>query len=78
METIGISALTLILGVFGGGFFVLKFMAPKTETKWDDKALDVIEGVANHLELDPDQLAAKSYGKLKKELIVNQVKKGLK
>jgi hypothetical protein len=77
LETIGVSALTLVLGIFGGGFFVLRFAAPRTETTWDDKALDVIEGVANYLELDPDELAAKSYGNLKKKLIINQVKKGL-
>ena len=69
MEIFGIGLITLILGALGGGFIALKVIAPRTEAKWDDKILDVIEGVTNHLELDADDLAATSLGKLKKQII---------
>lgn len=75
IEVLGVGLLTLVLGVLGGGFLALRLFAPRTETQWDDRLVDVVEGVANHLELDPDELAKKSYGKLKKAVVFETVKR---
>ena len=69
MELFGISVISLVLGIIGGGWLALKGLAPKTEAKWDDSIVDVIEGIANTLEVDPDELAKKSLGKLKDKTI---------
>jgi len=69
MELFGISVISLVLGIIGGGWLALKWFAPKTEAKWDDSIVDVIEGIANTLEVDPDELAKKSLGKLKDKTI---------
>ena len=68
MEILGISAVVIALGVAG---YVWKFRKTVTDTipgKTDDKVLDTIEGVAETLEVDVDELAKKSRGRLKKEL----------
>jgi len=69
MEIIGISAITLGAGIAGGIFLGAKWLAPKTDTKWDDKAVDIIEGAANMLGVSPDDLAERSTGKLKEEVV---------
>ena len=60
-----------------GGFIIgaalvwifLKTVAPKTETKWDDKIVDIIEGMAAESNIDIDEIAKKSTGKLKEQII---------
>ncbi len=60
-----------------GGFIIgaaliwilLKTIAPKTETKWDDKIVDIIEGMAAEADIDIDEIAKKSTGKLKEQII---------
>lgn len=69
MEIFGASVLTLAIGLLGGLWFALKFLAPKTEWEWDDRIVDIVEGAAETLNVDPDELAKKSTGKLKKVLI---------
>ena len=69
MEIMGISLITLGLGVLGGAFLALKWLAPKTEAKWDDSVLDVVEGACGTLGVDPDELAKKSLGRLKKKVV---------
>jgi len=69
MEVFGISILSLVLGVLGGAFLGLKWLAPKTEAKWDDSIIDVVEGVAETMGVDPDELAGKSLGRLKKKIL---------
>lgn len=69
ISLLGVPLLTLGLGVLGGGYLALKFIAPKTEAKWDDQILDVVEGAADTLGVDPEELAKKSAGRLKKKLI---------
>jgi hypothetical protein len=60
---------SVVVAVLAGAFLALKAAAPKTKTEWDDKVVDVIEGIAKELGVDPDELAAKSVGKLKKEVV---------
>jgi len=69
MEIFGISILTLILGLLAGGFLGLKWLAPKTEAKWDDSIIDVVEGACDTLGVDPDELAKKSLGRLKRKVL---------
>lgn len=69
MEIFGISILTLILGILAGIFLALKRVAPKTEAKWDDSIIDTVEGVCDTIGVDPDELAQKSLGKLKRKVL---------
>jgi len=50
-------------------WIMLKVIAPKTETKWDDRIVDIIEGMASEANLDLDEIAKKSTGKLKEQII---------
>jgi hypothetical protein len=58
-----------VVSILAGAFLTLKAVAPKTETKWDDRIVDVVEGIAKELGVDPDELASKSVNKLKKEIV---------
>lgn len=69
MEIMGISVITLVLGVLAGAYMAVKWIAPKTETKWDDSIIDVIEGACDTLGVDPDELAKKSLGRLKRKVL---------
>ena len=69
MEVFGFSILSSVLGLLGGGWLALKFLAPKTKWEWDDRIVDIIEGEAETLGVDPDELAKKSTGRLKKTII---------
>ncbi len=67
---------TLYTSGFGGfvlgaslAWILLKIVAPKTETKWDDKIVDIIEGIALEAGIDIDEVVKKSTGKLKQEII---------
>ncbi len=50
-------------------WIMLKVIAPKTETKWDDRIVDIIEGMAAETNIDIDEIAKKSTGKLKEQII---------
>jgi len=64
-----LSITTIVLGVLGCVFLITKRIAPKTETKWDDHLVDVIEGISETVGVDPDEAAKRSAGKLKKRII---------
>lgn len=68
-DLFGIPLITLAIGAIAGLFLALKWLAPKTEAKWDDSIVDVVEGACDALGVDPDEVAKRSLGKLKKKVI---------
>lgn len=69
MEVMGISVLTIALAVLAGIYLGLKFIAPRTKVEWDDSIIDVVEGAADVLGVDPEELAKRSLGKLKAKVV---------
>lgn len=63
-----INLIQIIIGFLGGGYLTLKIIAPRTKTKKDDHLLDTIDGICNEFNIDPDIMAKKSLGRLKKKL----------
>lgn len=49
-------------------WLILREVAPKTKWDWDDDVLNVVEGLIEQAGYDPDALAKKARGKLKKRL----------
>lgn len=73
MEFFGITLdwyfiLTIILGFVGVIWDNRRKIAKATETKADDRVVDILEGLCDSLSIDADAAAAKAKGKLKKEL----------
>lgn len=66
---------TIIAGLLGVAWLGLQFIKNKTKTEWDDKIVDIVEGIASTLDINPDQLAYKSTGKLKEQVIKSIRKK---
>lgn len=69
MEVFGISISVAAICLVLGGFLGVRFLAPRTEAKWDDKVLDQLEGLFTVMGVDPDEAAKKSFGKLKSQIL---------
>ena len=69
MEFLGMSIITIILGVAGGVWLTLKFVAPRTENEWDDRFVDIVEGLCEENGIDDEELARKATGKLKRKIV---------
>lgn len=68
MEVFGIPLAVLIAGLLGYIWKLRRDIVKIIPGQTDDKVLDVIEGIMETYELDADQLAKKSRGKLKAEV----------
>ncbi len=64
---IGLAEIALLALLLG--WAVLKRMAPRTKTQWDDRLVDVVEGTADAIGLDPDALADRAKGRLKAKIV---------
>ncbi|MBS3771198.1 MAG: hypothetical protein KGY69_13185 [Bacteroidales bacterium] len=58
----------LVAGLVGVFWKNRKDIVKATETKVDDKVVDIIEGLCSSLDIDADTAASKAKGKLKEEL----------
>jgi hypothetical protein len=68
MEILGISVIVLVLGLLGYVWKLRKMITDLVPGEYDDQVVDTIEGLAEQLGVDVDELAAKSRGKLKAQL----------
>lgn len=69
MEFMGLSIVMIVPAVAAGAWLGLKVLAPRTEAKWDDQLIDIVEGTAEALNVNPDDLAHKSLGRLKQKIV---------
>lgn len=60
--------LTIVLGFVGVIWDNRRKITKATETKADDRVVDIIEGLCDSLSIDADAAADKARGKLKEEL----------
>lgn len=67
----------LVAGLLGFIWLYISTNAARTAAKWDDKLVDIVEGLADNFGLDPDDLARQSTGVLK-DKVVQEVEKKLK
>jgi len=67
MNIFGISSLIIVLGLLGYVWKLRNKIVNLIPGKKDDEVLDVIEGAADQLGVDMDELAKKSRGRLKKK-----------
>lgn len=72
------TAIVIVLGILGFAWMWIKKNADDTKQEWDDSIVDMVEGLSNELGFDPDELARKSTGKLKKRVIKEAVKQTAK
>lgn len=69
-EILDVSLIVIVLGLLGYVWKLRKQITSLIPGEMDEKVLDMIEGAADSLGIDVEDLAKKSRGKLK-----NQVKK---
>lgn len=67
----------IVMGCLGAAWLLLRYFEKRTETEWDDRLVDVIEGLASTAGIDPDELARRSTGALKNRIVKEVVKKRL-
>lgn len=68
----GVSGVGIAAAAIGISWKVLKTVNKRTEWKWDDKLVDTVEGVCEHLGVSPDDAANKGIGVLKRKIISPQ------
>jgi len=68
MEFLGIPIIVLVLGLLGYIWKLRKQITSLIPGKTDEQVVDTVEGVCEQLGVDPDEVAKKSRGNLKKQL----------
>lgn len=68
MDIFGISIFVIVFGLAGYIWKLRKQITTVIPGKTDDKIVDTVEGICEEYGLNPDEIAKKSRGKLKKEI----------